>query len=452
MNFEGTSTGSAPDDVALILDPALGGPGVTAETHCAPILYDPSPGRGRPEGGPEEVRVVAVTTADLVAGVWFSLGYRPAESLLLAVLEGPRERMGLVVRADLPDPAVGAGPLRPLVRELFEGVHRLGATAVVAIVASEQALGGPGRKARAVLEREAQATGVRLRDVLGVTPTSFRSLRCSGPPCCPVGGRSIETVMTSRTAATYVGQGAVVAESEAALLADVRADPAHPEFPAGTGVVPPASGSDRLPAAERLAWWARWTEAYDAAAAEVPGDRPGLSRPSLIGLSAALRDGRLRDAVVFHLLGAGRRRVGQLLAGNGFEPAEPMADLDRLLRRPPDFDRLRSGEQVLAGCARAAPPGERSPALAVLALLAWYRGNGVRARLLVEEGTRDQWAVRWPVGENGCGDQEQDETGSPGDPGGSGPGEGDGVSLLDLVEGLLLRAGSPPWVSDRPDG
>jgi hypothetical protein len=133
-----------------------------------------------------------------------------------------------------------------------------------------------------------------------------------------------------------------------------------------------------------------------------------------------------------------------------------MAELDRLLRRPPDPDRLRPGEELLAGCARAAAPGERAPVLAVLALLAWYRGHGVRARLLVEEGNRDLWAAGGPP-PGGTADADVPGDGTEdGDSGGRSGGdwspEGDGVSLLDLVEGLLVWAASPPWATDRPNG
>ena len=93
-------------------------------------------------------------------------------------------------------------------------------------------------------------------------------------------------------------------------------------------------------------------------------------------------------------------------------------ELTRLLRRGPDQERLRIGRIVLAGAVRVAAEGDRGPALAVLAMIAWFEGQGGRARLLVERARADAASV----------------------------------SLIGLVEDLLVSRVPPPWRRNRPEG
>jgi hypothetical protein len=177
------------------------------------------------------------------------------------------------------------------------------------------------------------------------------------------------------------------------------------------------------------------------------------------GFSAALHDSYLRDALLMDLLGASPEEVGAMLDGTfdgpvqnrlrpgdagfgerhagrcsfgppgpgrfapgdsgGFDPADPQAgelDLGRLLRRPPQGDRLQAARIVLAAAARVAAEGDRAPALAMLAMLAWFDGRGGRARLLVERARADASSV----------------------------------SLTGLVEDLLWRRVPPPWLRPGP--
>ena len=93
-------------------------------------------------------------------------------------------------------------------------------------------------------------------------------------------------------------------------------------------------------------------------------------------------------------------------------------DLGRLLLQSPQDDRLRPGRTVLAAAVRVAAEGDRAPALAVLAMIAWFEGRGGRARLLVERASADAASV----------------------------------SLTRLVEDLLLRRVPPPWLRPGPLG
>ena len=99
-----------------------------------------------------------------------------------------------------------------------------------------------------------------------------------------------------------------------------------------------------------------------------------------------MRDPHLRDAVFVRLVAEpGETRVRfltQLLSGQ--TPPDLSDQWESLFAGPPDRVLLGRGEEILAFLARRGTAEQRGPVLAVLGLLAWYRGNGVRARLLME--------------------------------------------------------------------
>ncbi|HST81173.1 MAG TPA: DUF4192 family protein [Kineosporiaceae bacterium] len=414
---------------------------------------------------------------DMIATVWFRLGYKPQSSLIVLGLEGPRQRAGVLLRVDLPSSSpVDRSPEAPrsidrlppealrvvlpeMVRDLLITVAASGAHGVLAIVADEQALNRRPPAVVRLLRRSVRELGLRLVDVLGLTSTGFASLLCRDPRCCPPGGRPISQVLSSRSAAVHVVSGDTVAESEADLLADVTHGPSDPpcDPPSRQWLGPDlgsASGSaGGLPPGQRWLWWERWNEACAAAAT-----MPSRGEP-LRGFSAALHDCCLRDAVLMSLLGAALDEVratldgdypwppshpgqtaerqpgecdfdsdgfgaggfsaGGFSAGFGAASADQFhRDLGRLLRSRPDETRLSAGRTVLAGAVRVAGDGDRGPALAVLAMLAWFEGRGGRARLLVERAQADASSV----------------------------------SLTGLVEDLLLERIPPPWLRNGPEG
>jgi hypothetical protein len=80
-------------------------------------------------------------------------------------------------------------------------------------------------------------------------------------------------------------------------------------------------------------------------------------------------------------------------------------------QRAPSQSDAAIARDLLAGSARHARPGKRAPVLTVLAWLAWFEGNGVRARLLVQQALDDR----------------------------------PGYSLALMVDEFLLRGIAPPW-------
>jgi hypothetical protein len=375
---------------------------------------------------------------DLIATVWFTLGFKPRESLIIAGLVGPRHRIGVILRADLPDPHLSRSRLRAMLREVLLPVTESRARGVVAMIASEQALAVPPPAILSALRREIASCRLGLLDILGVTPTAYRSLLCRDPTCCPVPGQPLDRVLASRGALAHVLNGDPLAESQDDLLADVQAGPADPD--AGSDV---GSGPVRFSAKLRWSWWQRWNDAVAAAAGPPPGAEPaGVASLAAVaaGLSGALHDPQLRDAVMMSLLGASEQQVMWFLDGRisgrldddldqwSVPKTGPQAtastpasehqdrssvrvDVKELLSRPPDPRRVQPGQAVLAAAVRVAAVGDQAPALAVLGMLAWFDGRCARARLLLERAERD------------C----------------------SSLSLTRLVTDLLVRQITPPW-------
>lgn len=476
----------------------------------------------------EMTRVAQAGPADLIATVWFTLGYKPRDSLVLVALKRPRNLVGVMLRADLPGrsgAAAGAPPgtagaagaaraggaagpaagelLTAMVRDLLDTVVQSGARTVMAMIAVAEVLDRPPRELIRVLRREAHRSGLTLLDVLGVTPTAFGSLMCRDQRCCPPCGRPIEEVLCSRSAAAHVVNGQTLAEDEAGLLTEVApargpaGDRAHEpagdpvrdpvRVPAGDSArnpvldaVPrPGPGGPRatgIDGGRRADWWRQWvahcarTQLPTGPDLGRPGPGPGPTGPavgpgptgpavgpglagpavgpglagpavgpglalsgpgvvdlSLAGLSGALHDPALRDAVLMYTLGATDAQARVLLEqhrGTDSRPIPTEPDYAGLLRRAPQQARLQAGRSVLTGAVRVAAAGERGPGLAVLALLAWFEGQGGRARLLAQQARAD---VRADV----RGDLR------------AGAGA---VSLLGLVEDLLTHRVPPPWL------
>lgn len=255
-----------------------------------------------------------------------------------------------------------------------------------------------------------------------MTSTAFGSLICRDRRCCPPEGRPNIEIMSSRTAMVHVLNGETVASSEADLLADVL------PFPGEIAAPRPAGAPGQPPEGRRGQWRQQWWQIWTGARAEAGG--PSATEPPqppapVPGLSAALHDFLLRDAVLMDLLGAPDEAVAAMLAGRYGDPqagrpvpAGSGPDLGRLLRQPPRSHVLEPGRIVLAGAVRVAQPGDRAPGLAVLALLAWFQGQGGRSRLLAERAAADSRSV----------------------------------SLIGLVEDLLAGQIEPPWHGMPPKG
>lgn len=308
---------------------------------------------------------------ELISLAWYRIGFRPRESLVLVGLRGPRRRSGMVVRVDLPDSEHRASVLAAVVPML-----RRAATDEVVVLVVSDVDGGPraGEDGEVLiphrdlvhwLERQLPRQGIGVFDTLVVGPDTFRSYDCDAS-CCPPEGRSLEELTTTEMSAHMVLGGRTVLDEESDLVADVQPDPVRRVSRRRLSRI---SRLD-LPRQLRL-----WREAL-AAGAQEPAEPARLL--------VALRDVRLRDAVMFTLIPGSGVVPERVLGG------DPGA-ADELLWDPrPDDDLLERGRRLLAALVRMAPPGDRVEVLAILAWLAWWANDAARCRLLTELALRDR--------------------------------------------------------------
>lgn len=349
--------------------------------------------------------VIKAGMADLVAVAFYRVGYRPRESLVTVGLSGPRHRMGVVCRIDLPP----ARHRRATVDSALRMLKREGHDHLAALIVSdaEPPASAPGpirlphRSLVRELERRAPRHGLSVIDVFAVGDSRWRSYRCPDPGCCPAEGYSLEAALSGPAAAQLIADGHVLAADEATLLADVDPVPAEGEAPVGSAPVGSAPAGSAP--ADARAVLARWRALLADPCALVPGD---------VGwLVEALDDHWLRDAVLLTLVPGSGTVPEEILAG-----ADPTV-MDTVFEANPDHELLERGRAVLSAVARSAPPGRRADALALLAWSAWFAGDGSRGRLLARRALTDSPTHR----------------------------------LARLVDQLLLLGVPPTWVErDRP--
>jgi hypothetical protein len=358
---------------------------------------------------------------DLIALAWYSIGFRPDDSLILIALHQGVAGRGPVLRVPMP-PRSGEPPVAAALFAMLRGADP-DADGVVALVMQPELRSARLRRLIGQLRRQARAHGLDLLDVLSVGPHRYRSALCSDFRCCPANGRPVSEVQHSTVATMHVAAGDALAESEAALLADVVPEAAHPPDAAGParsgsapepepeselepggsaeakpGTEPPEAGpSAGISPQARLEVLAGWRRLLASTADQVPDstsglaerDRPaGLHQPrsprpeppapaELPALAASLRDPELRDAIMVSLVPGTGELPEALLSGK-------QVDLGAVLRAVPDGELTRRGEEALAVLARAAARADRAHPVATLALLSWWSGHGTRARLLAD--------------------------------------------------------------------
>ncbi|MDR7384933.1 DUF4192 domain-containing protein [Promicromonospora iranensis] len=373
---------------------------------------------GRRPAVPNATVVRVAGPEDLLAYIPYRLGFEPAESVVAVSLTGPRQRVGLVARVDLDDLRLrqpddpqgpdGAATARWLADHVVaDGADR--AVVVLYTATDPAAPSGAARRGvdllRARLERRLPGTEVWL-----VAPTGFRALDCADPMCCPAEGRPLSVLKSSRVAAHMVLEGRTVAgtreeryslraapetartqarkaaarwtDTYRRLLNDTRFDT---RFPDGGGRR--AVGAQALRAEQALGEWGAeslglWRSAVRQAADVRPGQPLTLSPVDLGKIGAALADTPVRDAVLLSLapgteetaLRTARRQT------DGDTDTATGAVLARIVDPeqgvPPDGTITEAARQVLEAVVTHVPRNRRAPAYLLLALVAWWHGDG----------------------------------------------------------------------------
>ena len=314
----------------------------------------PPTGRSAPhtKGRAGMTRVRLSSPADVLAAVPHLLGFHPAKSLVVIGAGGPRGRIRLGFRYDLPDPP-DAGAARQIADHAVAVLAERRATTVIAVGY------GQGRLVTPVMDTFAAAArrrGLTPRELLRVEDGRYWSYLCQDVNCCPAEGVPFDP-----------GSHPVTAAMSAAGLA------AYPDRATLAGTLAPLTGeraTTRDEAAGRAC--ARAAALVEQAARQ--GGNP---------LRLVISEGRsaVRDAIARYRDG-GAITDDDLLAWLVISLAHlPVRD-DAWARMDPPHRaaHLRLWTDLVRGAADAWVP---APA-ALLAFTAWQCGDGALASIAID--------------------------------------------------------------------
>lgn len=333
---------------------------------------------------------------ELLAYLPHQLGFQPHESAVAVSLRAPRGRVGLVARVDLPDlidPKSGPQVARGLVAHL--GADRAARTVLVLYTACDPRGPGPrsaGVRAAAAHFREGAAAPLGDVPVWVVTASGYLALDCEDVRCCPPGGRPLAELESTSVGAHMVLAGSCVERSRSGV-GRVRTAPADARRAVARvarrwqarRVLAEQGGEGTLQAwrEQSLAAWR--TEVRSV----IDGADP--ARAALLGrIEVGLGDRRVRDAVLVSMVpGTGDLAERSVRAEDAAdaramgEAVGVIVDPQRALPPPPGptSAHVQALERVVAHGRRDA----QAPALTLLAMLAWWQGDGVRASVLVAQ-------------------------------------------------------------------
>ena len=259
---------------------------------------------------------------DLAAALPHLCGFVPAESLVVVALHGPRSRVGLTMRVDLP----ARDHEGLLVRDLAARLAAAGADeAMVVLLTDAEARGGLPR-ARLVrrLRAEVRRAGLTVGDALLVRSGRWWSYVCDDDRCCPAEGTPVaaSSEALGLVQAQAALDGRAVLPSRAELVASLAA-PSGEAGAAAAAALRPAEEQWDAQVARRgregagrsaLSLWRRSL----AAAGSPPLDLPAATTAALV---VSLGDCLVRDEVLTWVLDDDAALLTLLLALAAASPA-----------------------------------------------------------------------------------------------------------------------------------
>ncbi len=316
---------------------------------------------------------------ELLALVPFQLGFRPRESAVVVSLRRGT-RVGLVARVDLTDladPRSGPQVARMLIGHLLAD----GAGGALVVLYTDEDLQSDPTNGRRALAHLADAADGQLPEpeawVVGAR--GYHALECADRTCCPPGGRPLAELEASQVGAEMVLLGATVEGDRA-----------------GLGQLPEAHPDRRRAARRASQRWSRRADQAHGPAEMHRWRRAGLdlwrallaqaqpTAPDLGRLQAALDDVLVRDAVLLDLVPGQARLADRVVAGwTGPEVGDALGlivDPGAGVAPPAS---VTAATRLLREVAGHRPPAA-APAVTLLAMLAWWTGDGARAAVLVE--------------------------------------------------------------------
>ena len=302
-------------------------------------------------------------------------GFVPTESLVVVALHGPRSRIGLTMRIDLPEEEAP----RWLVAEVLERLAVDDADGAFLVVCTE-ALDVAGQPPRAALvsglSEGCRSAGVHLADALLLRGTRWRSYVCRSRSCCPAEGVPLDDRPAGGAvdvvAAAQALDGRAVLPSRSALCASLApAQGPRAEIAARALAAARRARAASLRAEGRAVTGRRdllrWRRALEQAA-DTEHEEAGQTTAALV---ASLEDVLVRDEVLtWALEGDGSALLSLLLrlAGACGPPSDAavctalawvahargngaMANvaLDRALTSDPSYALARLSRQALDG-------------------------------------------------------------------------------------------------------
>jgi hypothetical protein len=292
---------------------------------------------------PDRVRLDDLT--DLAGAVPHLLGFHPSESVVAIALSGPRERLVFSMRLDLLDPRHDGDVARMTAARMTQAQ----ADAVLLFVYTDGPLPGRDLPRRDLVVTVAAALDVPLRESLLVDDGRVWSYLCSDETCCPAQGRAIrpDSPGALALAAAYALNGNAVLPDRDALVATTR----------------PVAGVRAL----------SMSQAIVRASA---GPAGGHEAPDFVATSVALLDqfcARLAEP---------RAELAH------DEAATLVVRLHHIGFRDLVISRLAGGDdttdRLVARVAHLAQPPYDAPVASVLAMAAYFRGDGVVAMAAAE--------------------------------------------------------------------
>jgi len=304
------------------------------------------------------------TVTDFVEAIPYLLGFHPTESLVVVMLHGPHDRVGVTLRYDLPEICGAPAMARDVAAHAsLHGADR----AVVAVFAEHQPRADEVAEWPLVGQVSAalHQVGVAVADSLYVSGGSWRSYLCDDPACCPSEGRPLPTPGTLSDLA--------VAAANAGLVA-------LPDRDALQARLAPAEGSARA-SMERALAAAEAAFVRAAASGGIPAWRAAMQAriERALTCTLAVGDGRGLSALTH----SGPPPLTDEEAAEILVALSDTAVRDTWWLKAEDggsSDALALWSGLVQ---RAVPPYDAAP-LFLLGWTAWRHGDGALARMAAE--------------------------------------------------------------------
>ncbi|HZV25833.1 MAG TPA: DUF4192 domain-containing protein, partial [Acidothermaceae bacterium] len=162
-----------------------------------------------------QVQVKLRSPADIIDAVPYLVGFEPHKSLVVLSLRGPRSRLGLTARVDLPGPRSATACARNFVGYLKrDGAAR----AIIVLYPPSDGIAYPSVKPLAdALIKQLTRARIEVSEVLCVCDGRWWSMQCTDAECCPPSGTLIARATTSELAVAMTVEGRVVLGSREEL-------------------------------------------------------------------------------------------------------------------------------------------------------------------------------------------------------------------------------------------